>query len=117
MTEKTLQFSAMYLESRLEIQTRKCLRKSNLNEILKKQPKHRHLFLVKKIYLGIFFLPETSACEIKVERLTSVSVMLHHRIPAGWRATYSRCTVSASSNNKTLNARLLARVITGCHYT
>ena len=22
-----------------------------------------------------------------------------------------------SSNNKTLNARLLARVITGCHYT
>jgi hypothetical protein len=23
----------------------------------------------------------------------------------------------ASSNNKTLNARLLARVITGCHYT
>jgi hypothetical protein len=27
------------------------------------------------------------------------------------------CTVSTSSNNKTLNARLLARVITGCHYT
>ena len=26
-----------------------------------------------------------------------------------------RCT--SSSNNKTLNARLLARVITGCHYT
>ena len=26
-------------------------------------------------------------------------------------------TVKISSNNKTLNARLLARVITGCHYT
>ena len=25
--------------------------------------------------------------------------------------------VPVSSNNKTLNARLLARVITGCHYT
>ena len=25
--------------------------------------------------------------------------------------------VPSSSNNKTLNARLLARVITGCHYT
>jgi hypothetical protein len=25
--------------------------------------------------------------------------------------------VDSSSNNKTLNARLLARVITGCHYT
>jgi hypothetical protein len=25
--------------------------------------------------------------------------------------------VRPSSNNKTLNARLLARVITGCHYT
>ena len=25
--------------------------------------------------------------------------------------------VNTSSNNKTLNARLLARVITGCHYT
>jgi hypothetical protein len=25
--------------------------------------------------------------------------------------------VYVSSNNKTLNARLLARVITGCHYT
>ena len=25
--------------------------------------------------------------------------------------------VDTSSNNKTLNARLLARVITGCHYT
>ena len=25
--------------------------------------------------------------------------------------------VKPSSNNKTLNARLLARVITGCHYT
>ena len=25
--------------------------------------------------------------------------------------------VVTSSNNKTLNARLLARVITGCHYT
>ena len=25
--------------------------------------------------------------------------------------------MSSSSNNKTLNARLLARVITGCHYT
>ena len=24
---------------------------------------------------------------------------------------------TSSSNNKTLNARLLARVITGCHYT
>ena len=24
---------------------------------------------------------------------------------------------NSSSNNKTLNARLLARVITGCHYT
>jgi hypothetical protein len=30
--------------------------------------------------------------------------------------TLSR-TSDASSNNKTLNARLLARVITGCHYT
>ena len=29
-----------------------------------------------------------------------------------------RCrTTPRSSNNKTLNARLLARVITGCHYT
>jgi DNA-binding transcriptional regulator of glucitol operon len=26
-------------------------------------------------------------------------------------------TIVVSSNNKTLNARLLARVITGCHYT
>ena len=26
-------------------------------------------------------------------------------------------TTYGSSNNKTLNARLLARVITGCHYT
>ena len=31
--------------------------------------------------------------------------------------TYMRCWESPSSNNKTLNARLLARVITGCHYT
>jgi hypothetical protein len=29
----------------------------------------------------------------------------------GWQ------TKIPSSNNKTLNARLLARVITGCHYT
>ena len=29
----------------------------------------------------------------------------------------SVCTCFTSSNNKTLNARLLARVITGCHYT
>ena len=27
------------------------------------------------------------------------------------------CWSYPSSNNKTLNARLLARVITGCHYT
>ena len=30
---------------------------------------------------------------------------------------YSLGWVNYSSNNKTLNARLLARVITGCHYT
>jgi len=27
------------------------------------------------------------------------------------------CPVKTSSNNKTLNARLLARVLMGCHYT
>ena len=30
---------------------------------------------------------------------------------------FSNCWIPCSSNNKTLNARLLARVITGCHYT
>ena len=30
---------------------------------------------------------------------------------------YSLGWVNYNSNNKTLNARLLARVITGCHYT
>ena len=28
-----------------------------------------------------------------------------------------KCPLQVSSNNKTLNAHLLARVITGCHYT
>ena len=31
--------------------------------------------------------------------------------------SFSVCWFVISSNNKTLNARLLARVITGCHYT
>ena len=30
---------------------------------------------------------------------------------------YSNYRLTPSSNNKTLNARLLARVITRCHYT
>ena len=36
--------------------------------------------------------------------------------PGYWRTLYN-CMGHTSSNNKTLNARLLARVITGCHYT
>ena len=34
-----------------------------------------------------------------------------------YKKIYEYCTILVSSNNKTLNARLLARVITGCHYT
>jgi hypothetical protein len=34
-----------------------------------------------------------------------------------WRKIVIFHTKYPSSNNKTLNARLLARVITGCHYT
>ena len=33
------------------------------------------------------------------------------------KLTWLKGTYYTSSNNKTLNARLLARVITGCHYT
>ena len=35
-----------------------------------------------------------------------------HNSPA-----YTPSMYDPSSNNKTLNARLLARIITGCHYT
>ena len=34
-----------------------------------------------------------------------------------FRTFHDNFQVKFSSNNKTLNARLLARVITGCHYT
>ena len=34
-----------------------------------------------------------------------------------WCLLWSRASMETSSNNKTLNARLLARVIKGCHYT
>ena len=34
-----------------------------------------------------------------------------------WKYQIGSSNTCTSSNNKTLNARLLARVITGCHYT
>jgi hypothetical protein len=37
--------------------------------------------------------------------------------PTEWVRKNGANLVTGSSNNKTLNARLLARVITGCHYT
>jgi hypothetical protein len=48
----------------------------------------------------------------------SVSAVLYPRWPPWLKIEISsNGQKNFSSNNKTLNARLLARVITGCHYT
>jgi hypothetical protein len=57
--------------------------------------------------------------KIKQAMLFSVSFPFDDRSPFVHSKSihYIHITLLPSSNNKTLNARLLASVITGCHYT
>jgi hypothetical protein len=53
---------------------------------------------------------------IKIKRCSKAIIWWPFRVISDFFILF-KLVVFSSSNNKTLNARLLARVITGCHYT